>query len=153
MMKRLITLVAIAIFATTSLCSAQESLNDIRFEGWTTAEWLDNDYIRELRRYIDSCSEGEVDDQTLLAHKEVLDSKFVVGHIEPAIYGGVFIYFTFLDAPRKVFYTQVYSYVNPDTKEVETYEVRGVFLNDEEMDYTREGLLYIVENYPEHKLW
>ena len=86
-MKRLITLVAIAIFAATSLCSAQENLNDIRFEGWTTAEWLDNDYIRELRRYIDACSEGEVDDQTLLAHKEVLKSKFIVGHIEPATYG------------------------------------------------------------------
>ena len=81
-MKRLITLVAIAIFAATSLCSAQENLNDIRFEGWTTAEWLNNDYIRELRRYIDACSEGEVDDQTLLAHKEVLKSKFIVGHIE-----------------------------------------------------------------------
>ena len=152
-MKRLITLVAIAIFAATSLCSAQENLNDIRFEGWTTAEWLDNDYIRELRRYIDACSEGEVDDQTLLAHKEVLKSKFIVGHIEPATYGGAFIYFTFLDEPRKVFYTQVYSYVNPDTKKIDGYEVRGVFLNEEEIDYTREAILYIVENYPEHKLW
>ncbi|MBR3827109.1 MAG: hypothetical protein IKJ38_05300 [Alistipes sp.] len=152
-MKRLITLVAIAIFAATSLCSAQENLNDIRFKDWTEKEWLDNDYIRELRRYIDSCSMGKVADQTLLAHKEILDSKFIMGHIEPAIYGGVFIYFTFLDAPRKVFYAQVYSYVNPDTKEVDNYEVRGVFLNDEEMDYTREDLLFIVENYPEHKLW
>ena len=152
-MKRIVTLIAIVLLATTSLCSAQENLNDIRFKDWTEKEWLDNDYIRELRRYIDACSEREIEDQTLLAHKDILKSKFIVGHIEPATYGGAFIYFTFLDEPRKVFYTQVYSYVNPDTKKIDDYEVRGVFLNEEEIDYTREAILYIVENYPEHKLW
>ena len=152
-MKRIVTLIAIVLLAATSLCSAQENLNDIRFKDWTEKEWLDNDYIRELRRYIDACSEREIEDQTLLAHKDILKSKFIVGHIEPATYGGVFIYFTFLDAPRKVFYTQVYSYINPDTKKIDDYGVRGVFLNEEEIDYTREALLYIVENYPEHKLW
>ena len=152
-MKRIVTLIAIVLLAATSLCSAQENLNDIRFKDWTEKEWLDNDYIRELRRYIDACSEREVEDQTLLAHKDILKSKFIVGHIEPATYGGVFIYFTFLDALRKVFYTQVYSYINPDTKKIDGYEVRGVFLNEEELDYTRESLLYIVENYPQHKLW
>ena len=135
-MKRIVTLIAIVLLATTSLCSAQENLNDIRFKDWTEKEWLDNDYIRELRRYIDACSEREIEDQTLLAHKDRLKSKFIVGHIEPATYGGVFIYFTFLDAPRKVFYTQVYSYINPDTKKIDGYEVRGVFLN-----------------YPQYKLW
>ena len=122
-MKRIVTLIAIVLLATTSLCSAQENLNDIRFKDWTEKEWLDNDYIRELRRYIDACSEREIEDQTLLAHKDILKSKFIVGHIEPATYGGVFIYFTFLDAPRKVFYTQVYSYINPDTKKIDGYEV------------------------------
>ena len=140
-------------YAEPQAVSAKENLNEIRFKGWTEKEWLDNDYIRELRKYINACSEGEIKDQTLLAHKEVLKSKFIMGHIEPATYGGVFIYFTFLDAPRKVFYTQVYSYVNPDTKKIDGYEVRGVFLNEEEIDYTREAILYIVENYPEHKLW
>ena len=106
-MKRIVTLIAIILFMSTSLCSAQENLNEIRFKGWTEKEWLDNDYIRELRKYINACSEGEIKDQTLLAHKEVLKSKFIMGHI----------------------------------------------LNEEEIDYTRETLLYIVENYPEHKLW
>lgn len=152
-MKRIVTLIAIAFFVSTSLCSAQESLNDIRFKGWTEKQWLDNDYIRELRRYIDACSEGEIVDQTLLAHKDILKSKFIVGIIEPAIYGGVFVHFIFLDAPHKVFYTQVYSYVNPDTKKVDSYEVRGVFLNERETDYTRETLLNTVKNHPELKLW
>lgn len=152
-MKRTITLIALLLFATVSLCHAQEDLNELRFQGWTDKEWLDNDYIRELRRYIDACYSGEIEDPTLNAHTEILQSKFVMGHIEPALYGGVFIYFTFIDAPRKVFYTQVYSYVNPDTKSVDSYEVRGVFLDDEEIEYTREMLLYIVENNPEHKLW
>ncbi len=152
-MKRIITLIVATLFFTTSFCSAQNNLNEIRFKGWSDKEWLDNDYIRELRAYIDACSCGKIEDPTLLANKEILQSKFVVGHIEPAKYGGVFIYFTFLDAPRKVFYTQVYSYVDENTKEVRGYEVRGVFLNDEEIDYTREMLLYIVENHPEHKLW
>ena len=152
-MKRIVTLIAIVFFVSTSLCSAQESLNDIRFKGWTEKQWFDNDYIRELRRYIDACSEGEIVDQTLLAHKDILKSKFIVGIIEPAIYGGVFVHFIFLDAPHKVFYTQVYSYVNPDTKKVDNYEVRGVFLNEKETDYTRETLLNIVKNHPELKLW
>ena len=86
-MKRIVTLIAIILFMSTSLCSAQENLNEIRFKGWTEKEWLDNDYIRELRKYINACSEGEIKDQTLLAHKEVLKSKFIVGHIEPATYG------------------------------------------------------------------
>ena len=152
-MKRIVTLIAIVFFVSTSLCSAQESLNDIRFKGWTEKQWFDNDYIRELRRYIDACSEGEIVDKTLLAHKDILKSKFIVGIIEPAIYGGVFVHFIFLDAPHKVFYTQVYSYVNPDTKKVDSYEVRGVFLNEKETDYTRETLLNIVKNHPELKHW
>lgn len=152
-MKNIIALIATALCLSTSLCFAQESLNGIRFAGWSESDWLDNDYIRELRKYIDACSEGEIEDQTLLAHKEILKSKFVVGNIEPAQFGGAFIMFTFLDAPRKVFYTQVYSYVNPDTKLIDDYEVRGVFLDDEEIGYTREMLLLIVENFPEHKLW
>lgn len=152
-MKRIVTLIAIVFFVSTSLCSAQESLNDIRFKGWTEKEWIDNDYIRELRKYIDACSEGKIKDQTLLAHKEILKSKFIVRLIEPAIYGGVFVYFIFLDASHKVFYTQVYSYVNPETKKVSSYEVRGVFLNEKETNYTRETLLNMVKKYPELKLW
>lgn len=32
-----------------------ETLNDIRFAGWTKKEWADNEYIREVRRYINGC--------------------------------------------------------------------------------------------------
>ena len=30
--------------------TTKKSLNDIRFAGWTEKEWLDNEYIRTLRR-------------------------------------------------------------------------------------------------------
>ena len=29
----------------------RETLNDIRFDGWTKKEWADNEYIREVRIY------------------------------------------------------------------------------------------------------
>lgn len=32
----------------------RETLNDIRFAGWTKEDWADNEYIREVRRYIDA---------------------------------------------------------------------------------------------------
>ncbi len=73
-----------AAFVTTSFCSAQNNLNEIRFKGWSDKEWLDNDYIREFRTYIDARSCGKIEVPTLLANKEILHSKFVVGHIEPA---------------------------------------------------------------------
>ena len=33
-MKRIVTLIAIILFMSTSLCSAQENLNEIRFKGY-----------------------------------------------------------------------------------------------------------------------
>lgn len=61
-MKRFIALLAVALMATTNICSAQGGLNEIRFRGWGEKEWNDNDYIRELRSYIDACARGEVDE-------------------------------------------------------------------------------------------
>ena len=31
----------------------QKTLNDIRFDGWERSDWLDNEYIRTLRKYLD----------------------------------------------------------------------------------------------------
>lgn len=59
-MKRIFTLIAVAIIAATNICSAQGGLNEIRFRGWDDKDWFDNDYIRELRSYLDAYCRGEV---------------------------------------------------------------------------------------------
>ena len=38
---------------TTDTISTGKSLNDIRFDGWERSDWLDNEYIRTLRIYLD----------------------------------------------------------------------------------------------------
>lgn len=43
----------------------RETLNDIRFAGWTSKEWADNEYIREVRRFIDAYNRGEFEDPYL----------------------------------------------------------------------------------------
>lgn len=152
-MKRLFTLIVVALVATTNICSAQGGLNEIRFRDWEDKDWLDNDYYRELRSYIDACATDEHYDPTLSTHKEILSSKFVIVNAEPAIWGGIFVFFTFIEAPRKVFYAQVYSFVDEDKEEVVGYEVRGVTLDQEEIDLTREEIEQFIANNPEHRLW
>lgn len=69
----------------------RENLNDIRFAGWTKKEWADNEYIREVRRYIDAYNRGEIKDSDLDKCKDYIQGKFLIGSIEPGIYGGVFM--------------------------------------------------------------
>ena len=45
-MKRLFTLIVVALVATTNICSAQGGLNEIRFRDWEDKDWFDNDYYR-----------------------------------------------------------------------------------------------------------
>lgn len=47
---------------TAAKDTARKSLNDIRFEGWKEQDWLDNEYIRALRKYIDAYNKGEIED-------------------------------------------------------------------------------------------
>lgn len=152
-MKKVLLLVALAIMGITSRSYAQDGLNEIRFENWTDKDWLDNDYIRELRSYIDACHRGDIEDETLLEFKDILQSKFIIGLIEPALFGGVFIHFSFVDEPRKVFFTNVYSYVDEDTREVCGYDVRYIGLDEEEVDFTTEDYYAISKEYPLLKLW
>lgn len=42
----------------------RKTLNDIRFGGWERSDWLDNAYIRSLRRYLDDYNSGESAMQT-----------------------------------------------------------------------------------------
>lgn len=38
---------------TTDTISSGKTLNDIRFKDWDRSDWLDNEYIRTLRKYLD----------------------------------------------------------------------------------------------------
>lgn len=130
-----------------------KSLNDIRFEGWTEKEWLDNEYIRALRKHLDAYNKGEIKDQHLDEYKEDIKGKFVIGNIDPYIFGGVFIQFIFIEKPNKIFTTWVYSDVDEQKETISNYECRGLKLEDYESDFTKEELLQITKEHPEIKLW
>ena len=129
-----------------------KSLNDIRFDGWTDEDWLDNDYIRALRKHIDAYCRREIKSPDLDQYKSIMQSKFVVLNIEPFISGGTFITIVFLDNPRCVFNSWVYSEVNSNNQVVD-YVAKGLRLVDTEYPMTKEEILEIIKEHPEHKLW
>ena len=130
-----------------------KSLNDIRFDGWTEKEWLDNEYIRTLRKHLDAYHRGEVSDKSLDEYKEVIKGQFVIVNIEPYLLGGAFIQFSFIDTPDKLFSVCVYSEVDEKTETVSNYECRGIRMEDYELEFTKEEILQIVSEHPELKLW
>ncbi|MBO7263240.1 MAG: hypothetical protein J6U93_01820 [Alistipes sp.] len=150
-MKRFILLVAVTIVATTNVCLAQGGLNEVRFRDWSDEQWLDNDYIREFRNYIEEFQRGDIEDEVLEAHKDIIDSQFCVEDIDASIWGGADIYVVFLDDPSMVFYVQVYGDVDED--KVVDYEVRQVVCTDDSCTLTKEKILKFVKENPMHKLW
>ena len=154
-MKRFTMLMVAMLFATTTLCSAQDygGLNGIRFNNWEEKDWYDNDYLRELRSYIDAVDAGEIEDEVLGEYKELLSGKFAVATIEPAIFGGLYIGFSFYDAPSILFFAHVYSYVDEVAETVVGYDMRGIFKHDEEIDFTQELIDEYLMEYPLAKLW
>ena len=157
MKKKLLTLLAVALIAVPALCSAQEqshrSLNDIRFDGWTDEDWLNNDYIRTLRTYINACYRGEGVCEALTPFREESQSKFVILAIEPALIGGTYILFSFLGAADKVFSTTVYSFVDEEEEKIMGYEVRYIRLLDQESGYTKEEYETYAKEDPRIILW
>ena len=55
-----------------------KALNDIRFEGWSRSQWLDNDYIRTVRRYLDDYTARKETNPDLDPYREQVKSKFVI---------------------------------------------------------------------------
>ena len=55
-----------------------ETLNDIRFAGWGNNEWVDNEYIRTLRNYLDEYNSGRIQDARLDEYKDYIKGKFVI---------------------------------------------------------------------------
>lgn len=157
-MKTIVTFLAMAMVAIPTLCFAQDdtprkSLNDIRFENWTEDDWQDNDYYREIRKYITSFQQGKMSDGVLSTNKDILDSKFIVLQAQPFLAGGLWIYISFLDAPEKMFQVWVYSFVDEEKEVVGGYEVRNYQLHEEPTEFTKEDYLNLVTNHPEIKLW
>lgn len=130
-----------------------ETLNDIRFAGWTKKEWADNEYIREVRRYINAYNKGEIENSALDAHKGYMQGKFIIADISPCLWGGAFIYFSFYDYPDKVFAAMVYSDVDEKTRVVSNYECRSLTYEDLDLNITQEEIRQFLKEFPEQKMW
>lgn len=134
--------------------SLPESLNDIRFANFKEEEdWLDNDYIRALRQYVDDFNQGKIEDETLKPYRAATKGKFVIASVEPALLGGLFIMFTFIDQPDDIFSVWVYSDVDETTRQVTNYSVEGIKLEDIKSGMTKEEILKVVKERPEVKLF
>ena len=138
---------------TAEYMGSGKGLNDIRFANYTDNDWLDNDYIHCLRKYIDDYNSGKVKNEGLDPYKEKLKGKFVIGWAEPYLMGGLFIQIIFIDYPNDMFDAWVYSTVDVETETVLDYEVRSFTIDDEPCDYTTKQILELVKEHPELKLW
>ena len=130
-----------------------KSLNDIRFAGWTDKDWLDNAYIRELRKHVDAYLDGQMPNRYPEDYKEYVKGKFAIVNIEPYLMGGVFIQFCFIENPNKIFSAWVYSDVDEEKEKVLGYDCKSIQLEEYTMDLTKEEILKIIEEHPENKLW
>ena len=146
-------IVADTIDSDTTEEKRSESLNDIRFAGWGKAEWVDNEYIRTVRRYLDAYNNGEIEDADLDEYKDCVQGKFVIGDIQPWMLGGAIIYIVFYDHPEKLFYSVVYSYVDEQTREVYDYECRGIRLETAEFGSSQDEIEEFLKDCPEHRMW
>jgi hypothetical protein len=148
-----------ALHEQDSICDSTahvpgRSLNDIRFKNWTDKDWYDNDYFRELRKYLDACYQGEIVDKNLEPYKSALRGQFAILNASPYISGGMFVSIVFLEAPNKIFDVGIYSDVDEDTETIVDYHVRGVIpREDEESGLTKNDILTIIKEHPENKLW
>lgn len=131
-------------------------LNAIRFEGWTDKDWLDNDYIKEMRKFFNTYTLGEMNDErfeSLAPYKSLMKSKFVVVDIQPFLGGGVFMYIVFLDNPKQVFEAWVYGIIEDEDNGVVGYDVRLCRPSKEENELSKNEILQIIKEHPENKLW
>ena len=83
-MKRITLILLLCTISTIAFCQETtdvpsvpqgKSLNDIRFGGWTQKEWLDNEYIRTIRKRLDAYHKGEIKDANLDQHKAYINQK------------------------------------------------------------------------------
>ncbi|WP_298073404.1 hypothetical protein [uncultured Bacteroides sp.] len=131
----------------------QKTLNEIRFNGWERSDWLDNEYIRTLRKYLDDYNKGIVSNPALDPYREQIKGQFVIYDINSYLLGGVLIRITFLDMPNRVFSSWVYSNVDEKKEIVESYEFRSISIEEETTDMTKEDILQAIKEMEGLKLW
>lgn len=131
----------------------RKTLNEIRFNGWTKSDWLDNEYIRTLRKYLDDYNNGTVCNSTLDPYKEQIKGPFVIYDINSFLLGGALIRITFLDLPDRIFSCWIYSNVNEEKEVVESYEFRSISIEEETTGMTKEDILQAVQEMEGLKLW
>lgn len=133
------------------------SLNDIRFENFKGKDWVDNDYVRALRRFVNDYRRGKVVADTTRFEwidKKELRGKFVILWVEPFLGGGLFLQIAFVDHPMDVYSAWVYSYVDEDREVITGYECRLFKKEEEKSGYkTKKQLLDKMKTIPEIKLW
>lgn len=134
--------------------TANDGLNGIRFENWGDKEWLNNNYIRSVRLYIDAYNLGLVKDEGLDKHKAALKGKFCICSIEPFMGGGAWMHIAFVDDTSFSLRFWVYSFVNEsDPAAIEGYDVRGSDLVDEPLGITTEEIKESLKQNPHNQLW
>lgn len=131
----------------------RKTLNEIRFDGWERSDWLDNEYIRTLRKYLDDYNKGVVNNPALDPYKEQIKGQFVVYDINPYLLGGALIRITFLDMPDRVFSSWIYSNVDEKKEIVESYEFRSISIEEETTGMTKEDILQAIKEMDGLKLW
>lgn len=137
----------------TDTIGTRKTLNEIRFDGWERSDWLDNEYIRTLRKYLDDYNNGIVSNPALDPYKEQIKGQFVVYDINPYLLGGAIIRITFLDMPDRVFSSWIYSNVDEKKEIVESYEFRSISIEEETTDMTKEDILQAIKEMEGLKLW
>ena len=138
---------------TTDSIKRNKSLNDIRFDSWEDSDWLDNEYIRTLRKYLDDYNNGIVSNPDLDLYKELIKGQFIVYEIKPFILGGVFIRIVFFNIPDRIFSSWIYSEVNEDKEIVGNYELRFISIEEETTDMTKWDILQAIKEMDGIKLW
>lgn len=131
--------------------TANDGLNDIRFEEWGDKEWLNNNYIRSVRLYLDAYVLGLVKNEAFDKHKSVMKGKFIICQIEPFMGGGAWIHIAFVDDTSFLLRFWVYSFVANGC--IEGYDVRSADLVDEPLGITPEEIKDILKQNPHNQFW
>ena len=156
------TLLALSAYSTEPDKAKQDSIIDTAIQVADTigtrktlerSDWLDNEYIRTLRRYLDDYNSGEVSNTNLDPYKEQIKGQFVVYDINSYLLGGALIRITFLDLPDRVFSSWIYSNVDEKKEKVESYEFRSISIEEEKTDMTKEDILQAIKEMDGLKLW
>lgn len=128
--------------------------NALRFDGWDDEKWLNNNYIRSVRLYIDAYNLGLVKDEALDKHKEAMTGKFCICTIEPFAFGGAWMHIAFVEDPSFTLRFWVYSFIaEGDPVVIEGYDVRSAELIDEPLGITSDEIKEILKQNPHNTLW